>query len=244
MTSPAVDRDRGLDRHGDQVEHGDALSTASRPIRRARPSRASGLPTPRRRASPTTRTRLGVCMILAALAVTVLAALPYFGAGRTRHPTRRATPVSARQLDDMFLIPLTFGNKSGASEARYEAVLRRALAHRRGETPSAEVSAGATARMDTTNETIKYQLMWTDWWRRLWSPRRERSVDTARCPECREPVVVIEASTSVSSPSGPMFSPPTRAEALAACARHGRPPFNERTIAFLAARASRPPNAR
>ena len=25
MTSPAVDRDRGLDRHGDQVEHGDAV---------------------------------------------------------------------------------------------------------------------------------------------------------------------------------------------------------------------------
>ena len=80
--------------------------------------------------------------------------------------------------------------------------------------------------------------MSTGWWARLWHPRRTRVAANARCPECHEPVIIAGEVMQGSRLGGPMFSPRTRGELVAACATHGRSPFNERTIDLREQRGS------
>lgn len=56
----------------------------------------------------------------------------------------------------------------------------------------------------------------------------------ARCPICGAPVA-IEPTTHASGNmvGSPMASPATDAEKRAACALHGRHPFNEKTVEAL-----------
>ena len=68
-------------------------------------------------------------------------------------------------------------------------------------------------------------------WSALWKPIPPRApVPNAECPICRRPVVASPTTYLGNAYSGPMMVPHTRQELVAACAVHGRPPFNEATI--------------
>jgi hypothetical protein len=62
--------------------------------------------------------------------------------------------------------------------------------------------------------------------------RRQVLKANAECPTCGRPIVV-GADSSVGSMFGPMFAPRPPQELRAACAVHGRPPFNRRTLQLL-----------
>jgi hypothetical protein len=70
-------------------------------------------------------------------------------------------------------------------------------------------------------------------WRRLWAPLKVEMKANAQCPVCGEPVVVAADMMQSSAYSGPIFSPRPPEELVAACAVHGRAPFNQQTLAFL-----------
>jgi len=69
-------------------------------------------------------------------------------------------------------------------------------------------------------------------WARLWAPRRVEPIANAECPICQGPVVVAPMGTSAFW--GGMAAPRPREELVAACAVHGRPPYNQRTLEYLA----------
>src|SRR3954462_11564459 len=68
-------------------------------------------------------------------------------------------------------------------------------------------------------------------WARLWAPRRVEPIANAECPICQGPVVVAPIGTSAFW--GGMAAPRPREELVAACAVHGRPPYNQRTVECL-----------
>lgn len=51
----------------------------------------------------------------------------------------------------------------------------------------------------------------------------------AACPICSAPVVAFPTTMKGAS-LGPMMAPRTQEELVAACAIHGRPPYNDRTL--------------
>ena len=68
-------------------------------------------------------------------------------------------------------------------------------------------------------------------WAALWKPIPSRApVPNAGCPICQLPVVASPTTYLGSAYGGPMMVPHTRQELVAACAVHGRPPFNEATV--------------
>ncbi len=70
--------------------------------------------------------------------------------------------------------------------------------------------------------------------RRLWGtllcPRSYTFRPNAECPICTRGVVVPATTMMGNGLTGPMFSPATREEKIAACPEHGRSPFNEASI--------------
>ncbi len=68
-------------------------------------------------------------------------------------------------------------------------------------------------------------------WSWRWKPAGPRpATPNAECPICRRPVVVGSTTYMGDMFSGPMMVPSTREELVAACAVHGRSPFNRATI--------------
>lgn len=65
-------------------------------------------------------------------------------------------------------------------------------------------------------------------WRWLWAVRRDAAAD-GLCPLCDSPVVVLP--DRMLRGWAPMMAPRTRAELIAACTVHGRPPYNDATVA-------------
>lgn len=74
-------------------------------------------------------------------------------------------------------------------------------------------------------ERLRHVLRW------LRSPTPTR-VPNAKCSLCGQPVVIEPTTYGGSRFSGPMYAPPTPQEKTAACAVHGRPPFNDATLAY------------
>ena len=83
---------------------------------------------------------------------------------------------------------------------------------------------GAAAGKNMPVGALRRTVRW------LWSPRDHKPEPNATCPVCAAPVV-IEKTMRKGGRMGPMFSPATREEKVAACIEHGRPPFNDRTRA-------------
>jgi len=63
------------------------------------------------------------------------------------------------------------------------------------------------------------------------------------CPICQRPVVVAGNTYLGSMYSGPMMAPRTSEELVAACAVHGRSPFNDASIEAVGADAGENPEA-
>jgi hypothetical protein len=70
----------------------------------------------------------------------------------------------------------------------------------------------------------------TDFWRRLWA---ERSPN-AECPLCGVGVVVAPNRMPGVGYGDSSRIPRPRKELIAACAEHGRPPFNDQTVKYYA----------
>jgi hypothetical protein len=66
----------------------------------------------------------------------------------------------------------------------------------------------------------------------------------AECPLCGAPVVTAPTTMLGGMMTGPMFSPQTREELIAACRVHGKSPFNDGTLIALGLKARpSPPRA-
>lgn len=67
-------------------------------------------------------------------------------------------------------------------------------------------------------------------WRALWRARPHVPKANAECPVCGRAVVIAATTMVGNRVTGPMFSPATREEKIAACPQHGRSPYNQATI--------------
>ena len=61
-------------------------------------------------------------------------------------------------------------------------------------------------------------------------PRSHASRPNSECPICERGVVIPATTMMGNWLTGPMFSPATREERIAACPEHGRSPYNEASI--------------
>ena len=67
-------------------------------------------------------------------------------------------------------------------------------------------------------------------WDGLWRKPPNRPTPNAECPVCGRPVVIAATGMAGGYLTGPIFSPATREEKIAACPEHGHAPYNEATI--------------
>ena len=67
-------------------------------------------------------------------------------------------------------------------------------------------------------------------WSVLWGARHYVPKPNAQCPVCGRAVVIAGTTMIGNKVTGPMFSPATKEEKIAACPEHGRSPFNDATM--------------
>ena len=76
-------------------------------------------------------------------------------------------------------------------------------------------------------------------WRRLWEVPDVVRSPNAECPLCGAGVVVEpNAYGGVTLGCGSVLSPRPRQELIAACAKHGRSPYNDKTVKYNAQAAN------
>ena len=76
-------------------------------------------------------------------------------------------------------------------------------------------------------------------WRRLWEVPDVVRSPNAECPLCGAGVVVEpNAYGGVTLGCGSVLSPRPRQELIAACAKHGRSPYNDKTVKYNAQAAT------
>ena len=76
-------------------------------------------------------------------------------------------------------------------------------------------------------------------WRRLWEVPDVVRSPNAECPLCGAGVVVEpNAYGGVTLGCGSVLSPRPRQELIAACAKHGRSPYNDKTVKYYAQAAT------
>jgi hypothetical protein len=85
---------------------------------------------------------------------------------------------------------------------------------------------------DSRGHTSRVAVSWIrQAWSWLWrSFPFPPPVPNEQCPICHQPIVVAATTHLGSVFSGPMLSPRTRPELIAACPLHGRSPFNDASV--------------